>query len=347
MKLSYFLNNALSVNMAIDIGTNSTKIFIPQKGLVLDEPSYIACDIHSGEVCAVGAAAKLMYEKAPCTVKVITPIKNGVVANHEMAQKMIRHFIASVCDKTLLKPRVVVSVPADSTDIEKRAVCDILREAGSREIYLIEAPLAAAAGAGCDISLARGMLIAEIGGGRTNAASISLGASVIKKSIPVAGNSMDAEIIKYVRKNHNLVIGSLTAENIKNTIGCVYPFELSKSMTVSGCDSSGGMPRSVILNSEEIREVLTPQVNKIAQLIKEVLEDTPPELQADIMEDGILITGGTAHLYGIEKHLKNELGLKVFITEGTDECVVKGAAGELLKLDDATQKKFCYPIFEV
>jgi len=164
MKLSYFLNNALSINMAIDIGTNNTKIFIPQKGLVLDEPSYIACDIHTGQVCAVGSDAKQMYEKSPCTIKVIRPIENGVVANYEMAHKMIRQFIASVCDKTLLKPRVVVSVPADSTDIEKRAVCDILREAGSREIYLIEAPLAAAAGADCDISLARGMLIAEIGG---------------------------------------------------------------------------------------------------------------------------------------------------------------------------------------
>lgn len=347
MNFNFLLNNKLSVDMAIDAGTDMTLIYLRDNGIVLKEPSYIAYDINTGKIQAVGYEAYEMYQKAPPCIKVIKPLSEGVISDYDMACKMLRSFIASVCKKTFLKPRIISSVPSGSTEIEKKAICDALKEAGAREVYLMEEPLCAAAGAGCDISLARGLLIADIGGGRTDTASISFARPVISKSVTVAGNTFCEEIIKYVRKNHNLNIGEVTAENIKKELGCAYPFDLSKSMEVSGCDITTGFPCTITLSSEEIRETLTPFLKKIADLIKTTLEETPPELQSDILEDGILVTGGGAMLFGIEKYLRMETGLKVFVTENMDECVIKGVGAQLEMLDAPanTSDRFFYSIY--
>ena len=346
MNINYLFNNTFSQDIAIDLGTDTTLIFIQGKGIVLKEPSYIAYDKNSRSLVAVGSEAKEMEGKSPRTIEVLKPIENGVISDLEMTAKMLRSFIGRVCEKNLLKPRIMASVPAESTDVEQRALCDVLKEAGAREVFLTEAPIAAAVGAGCDISLARGMLVVDIGGGKSDAASISLGASVIKKSINASGNTINEEIIKYVKYTHNLTIGALSAERVKHEIGCAYPFELSKTTSVSGCDVTSGMPRTITLNSEELRPVITPVVKKIAELITSVLEDTPPALQADIMEDGILLTGGGAMLYGIDKFLRSETGIKIFTTEKSDECVVVGAGGELIKLDDSSANRYFFTIYD-
>lgn len=344
MNINYLLNNTFSQDIAIDIGTDTTLIYIQGKGIVLKEPSCIAFDKSAGTVEATGSEAKQMLGKSPKMIDIVRPIENGVISNYSMAEKMIKKFLTSVYEKTVLKPRIIASVPSGSTDVEQRAMCGMLKDAGARDVYLIEAPLAAASGSGCDISLARGMLIVDIGGGRCDAASISLGASVIKKTATAAGNRLDREIIKYVKEQHKIIIGDNTAEKIKCEIGCVYPFEISKNAEVYGSDTMTGLPKSVIINSEEIREVITPHVREIAGLITGVLEDTPPALQSDIMEDGILLTGGGAMLHGIDRFLRSETGIKIFTTEKSDECVINGVGGELIKLDNSAADKYYYTI---
>lgn len=333
MNINFLLNNTLSTDIGIDIGTETTLIYIAGQGLVLKEPSYIAYDHCSENIAAVGTQAKEMLGKAPQCVKIVKPIANGVISDRDMACKMISRFISSICQKTILKPRVIASVSMDSTQVEQRALCDVLKDAGARDVFLIEEPLAAAAGAGCDISLARGMLIADIGAGSCDVASISLGSAVIGKSITTAGDSFTLEIIKYMKSSYNLEIGILTAEKIKNQIGCAYPFETIQSMSVYGSDITSGLPRSANVSSEEIREILTPLLYRISDIIKTTLEDTPPELQSDILEDGILLTGGGAKLHGIDRWLRMEMGIKVFVTENMEECVINGIGAELSKLD--------------
>lgn len=346
MNINYLLNNTFSNDIAIDIGTDNTLIYVNGKGLVLKEPSYVAYDEKTGEIQEVGTKAKEMLGKNPQGIKVLKPINMGVIADIELATKMIKEFISSIYNKTILKPRIIASVCAGSTQVEQRAICDVLKSVGAREVYLIDEPLAAASGAGCDISLARGMLIADIGGGRCDVASISLGHTVIGKSITTAGESFTDEIVKYIKKKYNINIGPLTAENIKTQIGCAYPFELMKTMEVYGCDVTSGLPCSVSVNSEEIREVFDVPLKKIAQIIKITLEDTPCELQSDILEDGILLTGGGAKIYGIDKWLRMEMGIKVFVTENMDECVINGVGAELLKLDmpSTSVMKYYYQI---
>lgn len=344
MNINYLLNNTFSQDIAIDIGTDTTLIYMRGKGIVLKEPTYIAFDRSADAVEAVGNDAKQMLGKSPKMIDVIRPVENGVISCYTMAEKMMKKFLASVYEKTVLKPRIIASVPSESTDVEQRAMCGMLKDAGARDVYLIEAPLAAASGSGCDISLARGMLIVDIGGGRSDAASISLGASVIKKSITDAGNRLDEAIIKYVKEEHKIIIGRNTAERIKCEIGCVYPFEISKNTEVFGSDSANGLPRNTTVNSEEIREVITPHVRKIAGLITGVLEETPPALQSDIMEDGILLTGGGAMLCGIDRFLRSETGIKIFTTEKSDECVINGVGRELIKLDNPAADKYYYSI---
>ncbi len=346
MNLNFIVNNTFSSDMAIDPGTDTTLIYVREKGIVLKEPSYIAYDINTKEIVAAGMQAYEMLGKTPPCIKVVKPISAGVISDYEMACKMFKHFISLVYKKTVLKPRIIVSVPSGITDVEQRAITDALKDAGARDVYLMEEPLAAAAGAGCDISLARGMLIADIGGGRCDVASVSLGHSVISRSITVAGNTFTEEIIRYIRKNHNLNIGYKTAEEVKREIGCAYPFDLSKTTEVAGCDSTTGLPGVTTVNSEELREIFTPLLKKIAQVIKTTLEDTTPELQSDILEDGILITGGGAMLYGIDKWLRMELGIKVFITQNMDECVINGVGEQLSRLDVSSNNsaKYYYSI---
>ena len=346
MNINFLVNNTLSNDIGIDIGTETTLIYIAGKGIVLKEPSYIAYDVCSDKLEAVGSKAKEMLGKAPSCIKVIKPMANGVISDKDMACKMIGEFIASILQKTILKPRIIASVSMGSTQVEQRALCEGLKEVCARDVYLIEEPLAAAAGAGCDISLARGMLIADIGAGSCDVASISLGNSVIGKSITTAGDAFTNEITQYVKKNYALDIGFLTAENIKKQIGCAYPFESIRTMTVYGSDITNGMPRMISLSSEEIREVFDPLLLQIAEIIKTTLEDTPPELQSDILEDGILLTGGGAKLYGIDRRLRMETEIKVFVTENMEECVINGIGSELAKLDIPNNQttKFYYSL---
>lgn len=347
MYLNYLLNNAISCDMAIDPGTDVTLIYVRGMGIVLKEPSYIAYDVNTKKIQAVGSEAYEMLGKAPSCIKVVKPLEAGVISDYEMACKMLKYFINNACTKKiLLKPRVIASIAADSTEIEKKALADALREAGAREVYLMEEPLAAAYGAGCDISLARGMLIADIGAGGCDVASISLGRSVISKSVKVGGNAFTENVIQYIKKNYNLNIGYITAEKIKREIGCAYPFDLSKTMQVTGCAVSNGLPGTIYVNSEELRESFLPLLKKVAETIKTTLEDTPPELQSDILEDGILITGGGALMYGLEKWLTAETGIKVFTTDKMDECVINGVGEQLSMLDISGEQpdKYYYAI---
>lgn len=347
MNFNYLFNNTFSTNLAIDFGSQTTSIYVYGKGLVLKEASYIAYDTRTSEVYATGNEAKQMLGRAPKCIKVVKPIDNGLITEYEMASKLISVFLGSVLDKTLLKPRIIASVPQNSTIVEQRAIDRLLKEVGAREVFLIPTPLAAASGAGCDISLARGLLVADIGSAKCDIASISLGSIVAKNTVSFSDNTFDDVIIKYVREHHGLIIGQLSAEAIKHEIGCVYPYELSKNTTVSGIDAKSSLPRTISINSEEIRDIYAPIIHNIAQAIKDVLLDNPPELISDIYEDGMLLTGGNSKLYGIDKFLQNEIGIKIFVNENPQDCVVRGASMEFLKLDDLNSNKFCYDVYSL
>ncbi len=346
INFSYLINSTLSEDIGIDLGSFMTSIYIQNKGIVLKEPSYIALDTRTNEVVSVGTQAYEMIGKNPPCIKIVQPIENGVISDIELAVKMLKAFISRVYKQTVLKPRVMACVPSDSTEIERHAIVGVLKDSGAREVYLIDAPLAAAVGAGCDISLARGLLIAHIGAGRCDVSSISLGRSVIGKSINVAGNTFTEEIIKHIKNAHNINIGTLTAEAVKKKIGCAYPLEKLTTMNISGCDVTSGLPRFISVSSEEIRECLLSSLLKIANIIKTTLKDTPPDLLADILEDGILITGGGGMLYGLDKYLRMELGIKVFVIDDMQDCAIKGIGAELSKLDltKAQGGKFYYAV---
>ena len=348
MNLNFLVNNTFANDIAIDLGTDMTYIYIKGNGIVVREPSYIAYDTNTHEIQACGTDARNMLGKNPPSITVSSPVVNGVVSDHTLASLMLKNFISKSCPKTLLKPRVVVTVPSDSTDVEKRALSLALQQSGAREVYFIETPIAAAVGAGCDISLARGMLVANLGGGRCDVCSISLGHSVIKNSITTAGRAFCFEITKYIKKKYNLNIGELSADTIKRELGCAAPFDRTKTLSVTGCDTTSGLPRAISINSEEIRDVLSPLVLQIASVIRTTLEETPPELQSDILEDGILITGTDANIYGLDKFLRTELNIKVFIADSPEECGAKGAGEELSRLDIANDgEKYCYTMYEI
>ena len=348
MNLNFLVNNTFANDIAIDLGTDMTYVYIREKGIVVKEPSYIAYDTNTHEVQSCGTDARNMLGKNPPSITVSSPVVNGVVSDHTLASLMLKNFISKSCPKTLLKPRVIVTVPSDSTEVEKRALSLALQESGARQVFFMETPVAAAVGAGCDISLARGMLIANLGGGRCDVCSISLGHSVIKKSITTAGRAFCSEIIKYLKKKYNLNIGELSADIIKRELGCACSFDRTKTLSVTGCDVTSGLPRAISINSEEIKDVLSPLVLQIASVIRTTLEETPPELQSDILEDGILITGTDASLYGLDKFLKAELNIKVFIAHNPDECAAKGAGEELSKLDIANaEEKYCFTMYEI
>lgn len=340
------LNSTLSEDMGIDFGSHNTLIYIKDKGIVLDEPSYIALDTRTNEIIEIGTKAYEMLGKNPKFTKILCPVENGVVSDIDLATRMLRTFISKVYKKTVLKPRIMLSVPSDLTDVERHSITEVLRLSGAREVFFINSPIAAAIGSGCDISLSRGMLIANIGGGRSDVSSISLGRSVVGKSIKTAGNTFTDAIIKYIKNTHNINIGYQTAENVKKTIGCAFPMEKLTSMNISGCDAANGFPRFVSVNSEEIRECLMSSISRISDLIKTVITDTPPELISDITDDGILITGGGAMIYGLDMYLKNELGLKVFVTRNMQSCVIDGIGAELSKLDlpEVQGGKFYYAV---
>lgn len=326
------ISNIFSKDIAIDMGTCYTRIIVADRGIAVYEPTMLARDKNTGDVVAAGKEAKEMEGKCPPSIMLIKPIEHGVISDFDNVVSLLKIFFERACEQSIIKPRVVITLPDCVTEVEKRAVIDAVTLAGARRTFLLDASLAAASGANCDVSLARGMMIADIGGGRTDIATLSVGHACTSHSINTAGNSFTDSVIKYIKSKYDLNIGWNTAEAIKEEIGCVYSFDLTKSRKVYGTDATTGFPRFITLSSEELREAFEELTQTIIDAIKATLEDTPPELLGDILEDGILLTGGGASLYGIDRRIRMALGIKVFLAENNDLCAVMGAGIELTKL---------------
>lgn len=332
-----WLYGLISNDLAIDLGTANTLVYLKGKGIVSNEPSVVAIQKDSKgskRVLAVGREAKEMLGKTPSNVIAIRPMKDGVIADFEVTEAMLRHFITKAHNrKTLVKPRIIVCVPVGITEVEKRAVKESALSAGAREVYLIEEPMAAAIGAGLPITEASGNIIVDIGGGTTEIAVISLGGIVFSKSIRIGGDKMDEAIVQHIKKRYNLLIGETTAEKIKIQIGSAYPMEEEKTMEVKGRSLVAGVPKTVEVNSSEIRDALSEPVNAILNAIKESLEKTPPELAADIVDKGIVLAGGGALLTNLDTLIREETGLPVMIAEDPLGAVATGGGKALDELD--------------
>lgn len=330
---------SLTNDVAIDLGTENTRIYY--KGTLLDEPSVVAYDAYNDKIVATGTDAMVMIDKNPDTLTVLRPVSNGVITNFDMACRMINEFLAKVVSG-VIKPRVVASVPAGATDVERRAVCDAVRLAEMRDVFLTEAPIAGAIGANCDANLARGMMLVDIGGGKCNISAISLGQTVTGRFVRMGGLDFTEALISYIEEKHSLKIGYHTAEKIKREIGCAFQREDDETMIISGYNTKNRRPEKLVIHSEETREAFAPLAEQIAHEIKKALDETPTELLGDIMEDGILLVGGAAQLYGLARKLKIELGVKVFLAEEADLCVVKGAAAMAENIDKMNESSYVF-----
>jgi rod shape-determining protein MreB and related proteins len=323
----------LSSDLAIDLGTSNTLIYMKGKGIVLNEPSVVA--LRKGEsgadrILAVGKDAKKMLGRTPERVEAIRPIQDGVIADFEITQEMLRFFIKRVHSRSLLmRPRIIVAVPIGVTPVEKKAILECARSAGASEVYLIEEPMAAAIGAGLPITEPTGSMVVDIGGGTTEVAVISLGGIVYSKSVRVAGNKMDEAMVQYINRNYNFLIGPSTAEHIKMTIGNAFPGEDRQSLEVKGRDLVTGIPKILTIDSEEVRQMIVEELNTILQVVRSALEQMPPELSGDILERGIVLTGGGALLKNMDKLLREETKVPITVTEDPLSAVVHGAGKAL------------------
>jgi rod shape-determining protein MreB len=341
------LFGGFSHDMGIDLGTANTLVHVKGRGIVLREPSVVAIKSDTGDILAVGEEAKRMIGRTPGNIVAIRPMKDGVIADFDVTQAMLKYFIAKAMNsKTMLsKPRVVVGVPSGVTEVEKRAVIDAAQQAGAREAYLIEEPMAAAIGAGLPVEEATGSMVVDIGGGTTEIAVISLGGIVTSRSIRVGGDEMDTSIIQYIKRMYNLMIGERTAEEIKIQIGtAIVTPDTDRSMDIRGRDLVSGLPKTLTIEAKEIREALNEPIYKIVDAVKSTLEKTPPELAADVMDHGIMMTGGGALLTNLDKLLSNETGMPVLVSEDALSCVGEGTGRsleniELLKRVVMTSKK--------
>ncbi len=327
-----FLFGWLSNDLAIDLGTANTVIYMKGKGIVLREPSVVAVrrDSRGSKVLAVGHEAKRMLGKTPGNIVAIRPIRDGVIADFEVTEAMLRYFINKVHNRrTLVHPRIIVSVPSGITQVEKRAVRESAESAGAREVYLIEEPMAAAIGANLPITEPTASMIVDIGGGTTEVAVISLSGIVYTKSVRVAGDKMDEAILQYIKRKHNLAIGERTAELIKMTIGNVQPELPYETMEIKGRDLVAGIPKTLIIGADEIQLAIAEQVDVIIQAVKEALEVTPPELSADIVDQGIVLTGGGALLKNLDKRMHEETGLLIIVADDPLSSVVLGSGKAL------------------
>ena len=321
-------------DIGIDLGTSTVLVYLKGKGIVLKEPSVISIDEKTGQILAVGEEARRMLGRTPGNIRAIRPLSEGVISDYEITEKMLKYFLKKVTGKGLFgKPRVVICVPSGVTEVEKRAVLDAAAEAGAGRIFLIEEPIAAAIGAGLDISKACGHMVVDIGGGTTDVAVISLGGAVLSETIKTAGNNFDDAIVRYMRKKYNLFIGERTAEDMKITIGSAYPRKEQVSMEVTGRNLISGLPRTITVTSEEMIEALEEPVEDIVDCIHSVLERTPPELASDISEYGICMTGGGALLYGFDKLLQERTRIAVYVAEYAAACVALGTGKALEALD--------------
>ncbi len=323
----------LGQDIGIDLGTATVIAYVKGKGIVIREPSVVAVNNQTGEVLAVGSEARRMLGRTPGNIVATRPLKDGVISNYTVTEKMLKHFITKACGKTLFSPRIMICIPSQVTEVEKKAVIDAATQAGARRVYLIEEPIAAAIGAGIDISKACGNMVVDIGGGTADIAVISLGGSVVSTSIKVAGDKFDEAIVKYIKKKHNMMIGERTAEDLKVNIGCVYPKMQEMEMEVKGRDLVTGLPKMVTINSSEMLEALAEPALAIIEAVHSVLEKTPPELAADISDRGIYMTGGGCLVDGLDKLLQEETGINVMIAEDAVSCVALGTGKALDNLD--------------
>lgn len=325
-----------SNDLAIDLGTATTLTFVRGKGITSNEPSVVAVQRNaagSKKVLAVGREAKEMLGRTPGNIVAVRPMKDGVIADFEVTEAMLRYFILRAHNRrTLVKPRIIICVPSGITEVEKRAVRDSALAAGAREVYLIEEPMSAAIGAGLPITEPSGNMIVDIGGGTTEVAVISLAGIVVSKSIRVGGDKMDEAIIQHIKRKYNLLIGERTAEDIKKQIGSAYPLDEPLTMDVKGRDLVAGVPKTLSINSDEIRDALGEPVNAIVEAVRVVLERTPPELSADIVDKGIVLSGGGSQLKGLDLLLREETGLPVMVSENPQLAVVLGSGKALDEL---------------
>ncbi|HVC34628.1 MAG TPA: rod shape-determining protein [Chloroflexota bacterium] len=322
--------------IGIDLGTANVLVYVRGKGIVLQEPSVVAISNVDNSILAVGSAARDMLGRTPGSVSVIRPMRDGVIADYVITEAMLRHFISKVCGRLgvgLLRPQVMVCVPAGVTSVEQRAVHDATLQAGARAAYLIEEPLAAAIGAKIPIHIPSGNMIIDIGGGTTEAAVISLNGIVVAKSVRVAGNRLDDAIASYIKRKYNLMVGERMAEEIKIQIGSAAPLDEELTMEVRGRDQIGGLPKTITLRSPEVREAMSEPVSAIVAAARSVLEETPPELASDVIDKGIILTGGGALLRNIDRLLTQETGVPCYVAENPLACVAIGSGLALERIE--------------
>ena len=329
-------NFGLGQDIGIDLGTATVIAYVKGKGIVLREPSVVAVDSNTNEVLAVGQEARRMLGRTPGNIVATRPLRDGVISDYTVTEKMLKYFINKINGKTLFAPRTMICIPSRVTEVEKKAVIDAATQAGARKVVLIEEPIAAAIGAGIDIAKPCGNMVVDIGGGTTDIAVISLGGSVENTSIKVAGDKFDEYIVKYIKKKHNMMIGERTAEDLKINIGCVYPKIQDVDMEIRGRDLVTGLPKTVTVYSSEMLEALIEPAMMIVDAVHSVLEKTPPELAADISDKGIYMTGGGCLVEGLDRLLQEKTGINVMIANDAVSCVALGTGKALDNLDVLT-----------
>ncbi len=335
-----WLFGMVSNDLAMDLGTANTLIYVKGRGISLSEPSVVAIKKDTNRVLKVGRGAKEMLGRTPGSIVAIRPLKDGVIADFDMAEQMIRAFIVKIHNrKALVRPRIIIGVPSGITQVEKRAIRDSAEQAGAREVYLIQEPVAAAIGAGLPVQEPRGSMIVDIGGGTTEVAVISLSGIVYSQSVRIAGDEMDEAITQYLKRKYNLLVGERTSENIKIQIGSAYPFDEPRKMEIKGRDLVDGIPKTLTISDSDIREALHDPICAIVDAVKTALERTPPELAADIAETGIVLAGGGSLLYGLDMLIGRDTHLKVWVADDPLSCVVIGL-GKMLD-DLALLKAVC------
>lgn len=326
-------------DIGIDLGTATVIAYAKGKGIVLREPSVVAVDNNTGEVLAVGKEARRMLGRTPGNIVATRPLRDGVISNYTVTEKMLKYFINRVCGNFIFAPRIMICIPSQVTEVEKKAVIDAASQAGARKVYLIEEPIAAAIGAGIDISKPCGNMVIDIGGGTTDIAVISLGGSVVSTSIKVAGDKFDEAIVRYIKKKYNTIIGERTAEDLKINIGCVYPKIQDMEMDIRGRDLATGLPKTITVRSSEMLEALIEPAMQVVDAVHSVLEKTPPELAADISDRGVYMTGGGCLIDGLDKLLQEQLGLNVMIAQDAVSCVALGTGKALDNLYALDRKR--------
>lgn len=325
---------AFSKDIGIDLGTANTLVFMKGKGIIIREPSVVAVDTRTDVVKSVGQEAKDVIGRTPGSITAVRPLKDGVIADFDITTAMLEQFIQKALNKTFMaKPRVVICIPSGVTAVEKRAVREATERAGAKRVSVIEEPMAAAIGAGLPVAEPTGNMIVDIGGGTSEVAVISLGGIVAAKSVRVGGDEFDNSIINFIKKKYNLLIGERTAENIKIQIGSAFPFETEETMNIKGRNLLNGLPENIEISSDEIRDALSEALESVLEAIRVTLEKTPPELAADIIDQGITLTGGGALLRGLDKLIAQETGMPVYIAENPLDCVAEGTGKVLENID--------------